>query len=332
MTTQDKFMAFAVGLLEEWRGAVERYHGSSLAFMQEQTKTLVDDLLWELNRASTKPLTKKAALDLVERLSIEYRTTLVGMIAESSSQAASYSSSMFYNMLSVKGAASSVSTVPVQASQIREFLLSKPVGKWTLHEWIYHSLVKDVDSAFASAMGTKTTLSSKEFANQLRKVLGGSFQTKVETVLKLYSQAGTVQVMQAFYQKNQNLLKGYVYTTARDSRVCLWCYPLDGLVFLEGQNRPTLPRHPRCRCVYVPEVNWQMLGIGQDQIPASGKRPIPYLEWLDTQPAGFRKKVLGPVRYRLLNEGKMSKNDLMNNKFIPNKLNDLGYTTAGNKK
>lgn len=42
------------------------------------------------------------------------------------------------------------------------------------------------------------------------------------------------------------------WRTARDSRVCELCRPLEGKIFTISQIRGMIPKHPRCRCKAVP--------------------------------------------------------------------------------
>lgn len=57
------------------------------------------------------------------------------------------------------------------------------------------------------------------------------------------------------YDDNSNGIKSLKYRTANggDSRVCSICRGDEGKVFKQGEE-PTLPRHPNCRCVYIPQT------------------------------------------------------------------------------
>ena len=49
------------------------------------------------------------------------------------------------------------------------------------------------------------------------------------------------------------------WSTAGDDKVCAQCEPLDGAVLTVQEARGLLPRHPNCRCAYVPAL----IGIRQ---------------------------------------------------------------------
>lgn len=42
------------------------------------------------------------------------------------------------------------------------------------------------------------------------------------------------------------------WSTAGDDRVCLMCQPLDGVVMPIKEARGIIPRHPNCRCAFIP--------------------------------------------------------------------------------
>jgi len=44
------------------------------------------------------------------------------------------------------------------------------------------------------------------------------------------------------------------WTTAHDGRVCPLCAPLGGVVLTVAEARGKIPRHPRCRCAWVPNL------------------------------------------------------------------------------
>lgn len=45
------------------------------------------------------------------------------------------------------------------------------------------------------------------------------------------------------------------WDTANDSKVCPLCKPLDGIVLKLKEARGMLPRHPNCRCAWIPVVH-----------------------------------------------------------------------------
>lgn len=142
-----------------------------------------------------------------------------------------------------------------------------------------------------------------------------------------------------------DVLAGWRRVGTLDGRTCLVCGPLDGKLYKADEPRPPLPQHWQCRCLYVPEPKtWRELGVDMDELP-EGDRPavkhdertvhhkdgststkftvasaeqVPasttYQTWmkgqLQTDPA-FVKKVLGPARFELFKDGKLSLNRMV---------------------
>jgi len=44
------------------------------------------------------------------------------------------------------------------------------------------------------------------------------------------------------------------YSTAKDDRVCPICQPLEGKVFTLDEASGMLPKHPSCRCIFLPHI------------------------------------------------------------------------------
>lgn len=61
------------------------------------------------------------------------------------------------------------------------------------------------------------------------------------------------------------------YDTAGDGRVCKLCSAMDGVVLTIKESRGILPRHPQCRCVYLP-ANVGESAKGQIRSPAGIKK------------------------------------------------------------
>ena len=131
------------------------------------------------------------------------------------------------------------------------------------------------------------------------------------------------QVARGIYKENQDVLNGVQYSAALDRRTCLICASDDGRYFpfaKDGGDHagPILPRHPLCRCVYVPVTkSWRQLekaeklkpGVSLDKKGAfTGKvlDTITYNQWLKTLSKREQIDILGPGRYKLWSEGRIT--------------------------
>lgn len=119
-----------------------------------------------------------------------------------------------------------------------------------------------------------------------------------------------------------DFITGWEYVATLDSRTCLICGPDDGKIFKKDEQKPTLPRHWRCRCVYVPKPpTWRELGIDMEEFEGGSTSTkftveevehVPgkttYQAWMKRQleedPA-FVRSVLGKTRFELFRDGKL---------------------------
>ena len=89
---------------------------------------------------------------------------------------------------------------------------------------------------------------------------------------------------------------GYRRVSKRDSRVCPACISLDGRIY---GLKEVFSEHPRGRCIAVPVLE------GQQGDPWQRGTT-----WLASQPADVQRSILGPKRYDLWKEGKLTLEDL----------------------
>jgi SPP1 gp7 family putative phage head morphogenesis protein len=47
------------------------------------------------------------------------------------------------------------------------------------------------------------------------------------------------------------------WSTAGDGKVCPKCQPLEGMVLTTQEARGIIPRHPNCRCMWIPAAHWE---------------------------------------------------------------------------
>lgn len=83
------------------------------------------------------------------------------------------------------------------------------------------------------------------------------------------------QARDIFYKQNEDLFKGYQYVATLDSNTCIVCASDDGRVFDLDEAKPSLPRHPNDRCLYVPVIkSWEELGIDLAEFPEGTRASI----------------------------------------------------------
>lgn len=130
---------------------------------------------------------------------------------------------------------------------------------------------------------------------------------------------------QAFYDANGDLIKAVKWTSTLDSKTSPMCRVRDGLRYTaDRKHRPIGHKVPwgdgpgrlhfNCRSVSVPVTkSWRELGIDIEDMPpgarASMDGAVPadttYGAWLARQSAARQDEILGPVRARMLREGRV---------------------------
>jgi SPP1 gp7 family putative phage head morphogenesis protein len=112
------------------------------------------------------------------------------------------------------------------------------------------------------------------------------------------------QARDAVYRENERLFDGYRYLATLDTRTCLVCAAGDGRIFKNLDEAPKLPRHLRCRCLYVPcikgfeDIPGERAAMGG---PVSDK--LDYKDWLAQQTEAVQREILGPARYAAYKNG-----------------------------
>ena len=114
------------------------------------------------------------------------------------------------------------------------------------------------------------------------------------------------------YRQNEDILTGVEWTAAFDSRTCVICAGLDSRVWqLDDESLQRPPAHPQCRCILVPVVDWEGLGLEK---PPEGTRQTAdgqvggdttYSQWLKDQNKTTQDKVLGKAKAQLFRDGKV---------------------------
>jgi SPP1 gp7 family putative phage head morphogenesis protein len=143
-------------------------------------------------------------------------------------------------------------------------------------------------------------LDSKDLVNQVSGN-NGHFHITLNRMAAMSSTAVAFASSVArteLYDFNQDRITGYQWISVIDSKTTEFCRWADGRTYYYKDGSGTLggpyepPVHNRCRSATVPLLKGFDYG---DKLP----RKTTYYQWLDKQPAGVQKDVLGPVRYNL---------------------------------
>lgn len=102
------------------------------------------------------------------------------------------------------------------------------------------------------------------------------------------------------YQENSDLVRGWVWHAALDSRTCASCWAMHGT---EHPVTEILDDHPHGRCAMVPRTHsWEDLGFpGVKETAADDVQPGSVA--FDNAPEDVKRRVLGPSKYQAYLDG-----------------------------
>lgn len=290
------------------------------------------------------------------------RATITGTVSEASIAAAVASLAAYNAILTLDGKASAVKSVGLTSAQIASWFQDTALGSGGLEHWVDTALENGVKQSILAAL-RQVAVEGKGTAEAVRRVLVAASDAGFEltrreaiTITRTFIQTANVNAQEAVYKANEGLFKGYKYIATLDSRTCAVCLFADGAVYKIGEPRPSLPRHPRCRCLYVPVAkSWRDFGIDVDDLEAvarpwmiretgpigTGGRKIENYGkttenfsgwWASLSDTDKAKTAIGPIRRRLLESGAVKWDDMWDKASgLPLTLEQMGYDRQGNR-
>lgn len=330
----------------QWRYKLDQYEDATmkgiLATLTKASKEVKAGLdKYMVSR--TQDERGQAMLAEFDRLTLAVRQQMTSDITEAAAYAGEYATAEHVDILSFGGLAAPFNNVALSAAQFRQFFDKTPLGGSLLSGWVD----KAFDSTAKAGMLEEIqagVLQGEGYAKLTNRLLSDFELTKREatTLTRTYVQTANVQAQEAVYAANADIvprvkwcatLENIYSSTGRGT--CLRCASLDGREYpLKGQ-KPPMPLHPRCRCSWTPvTLTYKELGLDLPEleaaarpytkrpdknIDAGGKRTIEevgqhqgdYATWFEKQSDKFQREAVGPNRKALLDSGKVSFGDLV---------------------
>ena len=145
----------------------------------------------------------------------------------------------------------------------------------------------------------------------------------LRTIIDTECQKANMAAHDTILQANKHLLTGWFWTTEDDDRVCILCLGLSENYYTLDEPHPPLPLHDLCRCWPRPDgPTWRDLGVDVDEW-GEVERPIHFedegvrfakggiKEGFKDLPEKLQVEMIGPVRFEMLKEGKITLSDLV---------------------
>lgn len=180
-------------------------------------------------------------------------------------------------------------------------------------------------------MGMTNGWTGDQMAGEVRDLMGTTMrnaQSLVRTSVLTVNNATHLAV----YEANADIVQGIQWVSTLDGRTTPTCRALDGARWkypdmepMDGFDFPGPTAHWGCRSTQIPWLKpWEDLfgtfGKKMDEVPPGTRASMDgqvsakhtYESWLKTKPSAFQEEVLGPARYRLWKDGKLSLADMVN--------------------
>ena len=295
-----------------------------------------------------------------DRFTVQYLETILGSVRELNAQAyasvaqqlttdlealAEYELTYQQQLFTATIPAPVLSEVPLVATslaQVRAAAFSRPFQGRLLSEWL-----TDVESGRAALIRDSIRIGIVEGQTNdqiVRRIMGlrsngyedgllNRSRRDIEAVVRTAVSHVAQGARDAFYQANDDMVKGVKWLSTLDGRTSEPCRLRDGLEYTNETHRPighSVPwlsgpgrLHWQCRSTSTPIIKaWEELGLTAEEIGegtrASMDGQVPesttYGDWLKGQPAARQDEVLGPTRGKLFRSGGLELDRFYNDK------------------
>lgn len=153
-----------------------------------------------------------------------------------------------------------------------------------------------VEAALLRAVATGR--GARQTAGDIRNALGGNLNRALTTARTEHMRAYRGASLQT-YQANSDLLRGWQWRASPSRRTCPVCLAMDGREF--GLGEPMVS-HANCRCTMIPLLTNR---------PAPERRQPYGAEWFAQQDAATQRAMLGPGKFALYQQGRITLADLV---------------------
>lgn len=194
-----------------------------------------------------------------------------------------------------------------------ERMVNTPLGGEIFAERLlrnYGDAVGRIKATLTDALIQGETI--QQAVKRVTAIIGDSLINRAEVLVRTeFARVATLANMNAMRQ-NSDVIKGFIWVSSLDLRVCPICRKLHGKKLPLNTNEHP-PAHPRCRCVLISELKTAAdLGITDRDIPDDLKAlftdrppdiPLDFDAWLRGQSSGFQEQALGGKRYEMFKQG-----------------------------
>lgn len=229
-----------------------------------------------------------------------------------------------------------------------EAILNKPVfgaGGKSIGEWAERripAMVSDIRRELSQSVILGE--SSATARVRLMETLGMERKSADAMARTGLVHAGT-QAREEVYKENKDVILQFRYLATLDKRTCPVCGPLDGKLVNNYNDLPTLPIHSSCRCLVMAVTRFDepitrpavletedTVVHHRDGSTSTKHRPTKVQQvdstttwstFFKQRPESWQREVLGPGRFQLWKDGKISLDDMKDKFHAPRTLKEL---------
>ena len=160
--------------------------------------------------------------------------------------------------------------------------------------------------------GVALGLGTREIGRNLRESFAGngvrSLLVARTEVIRTYRDAALNT-----YRKNPKVIQGWLWIAQLGPRTCPICIARHGSFHPLDED---FASHPACRCSPAPSTrSWADLGFPDE--PETRLEPESGEDWFARQDAGMQRRILGPGKQKLYEDGELKLDDLVEEKGNP---------------
>ncbi len=150
-------------------------------------------------------------------------------------------------------------------------------------------------------------------AQELRQALDIP-RWRAETLARTEALRAYREASRATYAAS-NVVGSWEWYAALDRRCCPGCVGMHGTIH---PNSETLDGHPRCRCAMVPRtLSWARIDPSLTGIPDTQPSLLSGADWLELQPEGVQRQMLGPLKFNAWKAGQITVADMVARTYSP---------------
>lgn len=196
--------------------------------------------------------------------------------------------------------------------------------------------VAGVDNAVRRAWGEGRTV--QQLVQEIRGTRAKGYRDGLVNASRVQAQAvarTAVQhvastARQTTWERNADVVQGYIWVSTLDTRTTTRCRSLDGRKFKLGEG-PKPPLHINCRSTTVADVGPQFDFLDEGATRSAENGPVDakltYYDWLKKQTPGFQDAAIGPTRGQLFRKGGLTSSEFsrlnLNRNFEPLTLDEM---------